>query len=137
VFGFDPFETRRVESFTFVAPLGETLLYAMLASALQPDFPVGAVVGVVAGAFAAAQSAGQFRWEVPDDAREMRRHLLGAFLMGFGGVAALGCTIGQGVTGLSTLSVGSILAISSIFVGARLGLYWLVERVGTGQRSCA
>jgi uncharacterized membrane protein YedE/YeeE len=137
VAGFDPFDTRRVESFTFVAPLGETLLYVMLTSALQPDFPIGAVIGVVAGAFAAAQSAGQLRWEVPDDAREMRRHMLGAFLMGFGGVSALGCTIGQGVTGLSTLSLGSIVAISSMFVGARVGLYWLVERVGTGQRSCA
>ncbi len=135
--GFDEFESRRIESFTFVAPLGETLLYTMLTTALQPDFPVGAVVGVIAGAFIAAKTSGQFRWEVPDGAGEMRRHLLGAFLMGFGGVTALGCTVGQGLTGVSTLAVGSVLAILSIVVGARVGLYWLVERVGTGQRSCA
>jgi hypothetical protein len=126
--GFDPFETRRVESFSFVAPLGETLLYLMLASGLQSDFPVGAVLGVIFGAFLAAQTSGQFEWEAPDGAGEMRRHLFGAFLMGAGGIAALGCTIGQGVTGLSTLSLGSILAIVSILVGARMGLYWLVER---------
>jgi hypothetical protein len=48
--------------------------------------------------------------------------------MGTGGIAALGCTIGQGLTGLSTLSIGSLLAMSSIMIGARLGLYWLVER---------
>lgn len=126
--GFDPFEARRVESFSFVAPLGDTLLYFMLASGLRPDFPVGAVLGVVAGAFLAARSAGQFEWEAPDGSGEMRRHLLGAFLMGTGGIAALGCTIGQGITGLSTLSLGSVLAIASILVGARLGLYWLVER---------
>lgn len=126
--GFDPFDTRRVESFSFVAPLGETLLYVMLASGLQPDFPVGAVLGVLLGAFLAARSTGQFRWEAPDDAREMKRHLLGAFLMGFGGIAALGCTIGQGITGVSTLAVGSIVAIASILLGARLGLYLLVER---------
>jgi hypothetical protein len=48
--------------------------------------------------------------------------------MGVGGVAALGCTIGQGVTGVSTLSLGSILAIASILAGARVSLYWLIER---------
>jgi uncharacterized membrane protein YedE/YeeE len=126
--GFDPFDTRRVESFSFVAPLGETVLYFMLASGLRPDFPVGAVLGVLAGAFLAAKSEGHFRWEAPDDAREMKRHLLGAFLMGFGGIAALGCTIGQGVTGVSTLAIGSFIAIGSIVAGARLGLYFLVER---------
>ena len=128
VAGFDPFESRRVESFTFVAPLGETLLYAMLASALRPDFPIGAVLGVIIGAFLAAKATGQFRWEAPDDAREVKRHLLGAVLMGSGGVAALGCTIGQGVSGVSTLSVESLIAIASILAGARLGLYLLVER---------
>jgi uncharacterized membrane protein YedE/YeeE len=126
--GYDPFAERRVESFTFVAPLGEALLYVMLASGTQIDFPVGSVFGVTAGAFAAAYRSGEFRWEAPDDAREMRRHLLGAFLMGTGGIAALGCTIGQGVTGISTLSVGSFVAIASILFGARCGLYWLVER---------
>jgi hypothetical protein len=126
--GFDLFETRRVESFSFVAPLGDTLLYFMLASGLRPDFPVGAVLGVIVGAFLAARSAGQFEWEAPDGAGEMRRHLLGAVLMGVGGVAALGCTIGQGVTGVSTLSLGSILAIASILAGARVSLYWLIER---------
>jgi uncharacterized membrane protein YedE/YeeE len=126
--GFDPFDTRRVESFSFVAPLGETVLYLMLASGLRPDFPVGAVLGVLAGAFLAAKSEGHFRWEAPDDAREMKRHLLGAFLMGFGGIAALGCTIGQGITGVSTLAIGSFIAIGSIIAGARLGLYFLVER---------
>lgn len=128
VAGFDPFDTRRVESFSFVAPLGETLLYVMLATGLRPDFPVGAVAGVILGAFLAARSSGQFRWEAPDDAREMKRHLLGAVLMGFGGISALGCTIGQGISGVSTLAVGSFLAIASIVVGARFGLYLLVER---------
>ena len=100
----------------------------MLASGLQPDFPVGAVIGVITGAFLAAKIDGHFRWEAPDDAREIKRHLLGAFLMGSGGVAALGCTIGQGISGVSTLSIGSIIAIASISAGARFGLYLLVER---------
>jgi hypothetical protein len=48
--------------------------------------------------------------------------------MGFGGITALGCTIGQGVTGVSTLSVGSVIALVSIVAGGRLGLWWIVER---------
>ena len=58
----------------------------------------------------------------------MKRRLLGAAMMGFGGVTALGCSVGQGVTGLSTLSVGSALATVSIIAGARVGLYILLER---------
>jgi uncharacterized membrane protein YedE/YeeE len=135
--GDDPFETRRIESFSFVAPLGETIFYAMLASGVRIDFPVGAVLGVLTGAFIAASAYREFRWEAPDDAREVKRHLLGAFLMGTGGVAALGCTVGQGVTGVSTLAVGSFLAIGAILGGARLGLWWLVERpCKPGRLSC-
>ncbi|WP_091712868.1 YeeE/YedE family protein [Methylobacterium phyllostachyos] len=126
--GFDEFETRAVGSFSFARPVGDTLLYAMLASGTRIDFGVASVLGVVLGSFAAARAAGEFHWEAPDDAREVKRHLLGAFLMGTGGVTALGCTIGQGLSGLSTLSVGSILALGAILVGARAGLYYLVDR---------
>lgn len=130
--GYDSFETRRIESFTFVGPLGDTLLYGMLSTALSIDFPIGAVLGFVLGAYVAAVSDGSFRWQIPASAAEFKRRLIGAFMMGFGGITALGCTIGQGVTGVSTLSVGSLIAIVSIVAGARLGLWWIVER---GQRA--
>nr|WP_042674186.1 YeeE/YedE family protein [Methylobacterium sp. B34] len=126
--GFDEFETRAVGSFSFARPVGDTLLYAMLASGTKIDFGVASVVGVLLGSFASARHAGEFHWEAPDDAREVKRHLFGAFLMGTGGVTALGCTIGQGLSGLSTLSVGSMLALGAILVGARAGLYYLVDR---------
>jgi uncharacterized membrane protein YedE/YeeE len=129
--GYDSFDTRRIESFTFVGPLGETLLYGMLSTALSLDFPIGAVLGFILGAFVAAATDGTFRWQIPASAAEFRRRMIGAFLMGVGGITALGCTIGQGVTGVSTLSVGSVIAIVSIVAGARAGLYWVVER---GQR---
>ena len=126
--GDDPFAPARVESFSFVAPLGETLVFFMVASAASVDFMEGSVLGVVAGAFAAAMLSREFYWEAYDDPREMKRHLAGGMLMGTGGVTALGCTIGQGLTGISTLSFASFLAIGAIFAGARGGLYWLVER---------
>lgn len=128
VVGYDSFDSRRIESFTFVGPLGETLLYSMLSTALSIDFPIGAVVGFVLGAFVAAATDGTFRWQIPASAAEFRRRVIGAFMMGFGGITALGCTIGQGLTGVSTLSVGSVIAIVSIVGGARLGLWWVVER---------
>jgi hypothetical protein len=130
--GYDSFDSRRIESFTFVGPLGETLLYSMLSTALSIDFPIGAVVGFVFGAFVAAATDGTFRWQIPASAADFRRRVIGAFMMGFGGITALGCTIGQGLTGVSTLSVGSLIAIVSIVGGARLGLWWVVER---GRRS--
>ncbi|MGD9924750.1 MAG: YeeE/YedE family protein [Pseudorhodoplanes sp.] len=132
IVGYDSFDTRRIESFTFVGPLGETLLYGMLSTALSVDFPIGAVIGFVAGAYMAAVTDGTFRWQIPASAAEFKRRLAGAFMMGFGGITALGCTIGQGVTGVSTLSVGSMIAIVSIVAGGRLGLWWIVER---GQRT--
>jgi uncharacterized membrane protein YedE/YeeE len=128
IMGYDSFDTRRIESFTFVGPLGETLLYAMLSTALSADFPIGAVTGFVVGAYLAAISDGTFRWQIPANISELKRRLIGAFLMGFGGITALGCTIGQGVTGVSTLSVGSVIALVSIVAGGRLGWWWIVER---------
>ncbi|MEO1701560.1 MAG: YeeE/YedE thiosulfate transporter family protein [Pseudomonadota bacterium] len=67
------------------------------------------------------------RWEACDDARELGRHLAGAFLMGTGGVFALGCTIGQGVSAMSTLSLSAPITMVSIAIGARLGLSFLIE----------
>jgi hypothetical protein len=49
--------------------------------------------------------------------------------MGVGGVTALGCTIGQGLSGLSTLSLGSFITLAAIVVGALLALRWQVWRL--------
>lgn len=126
--GFDPFGTDRPVSLSFARPVGDAVLYTMLASGMQLDFGIASVAGVLIGAFIEARQARRFRWEAPDDPGELRRHILGAFLMGTGGITALGCTIGQGVTGIATLSIGSAIALASIALGGRIGLYYLVER---------
>lgn len=125
--GADPFAPQRVESLTFVRPLGDALLYAMTFSGATLTFGIGSVFGVVAGAFAGARARREFRWEACDDVRELRRHLIGAFLMGTGGVLAYGCTIGQGLTAASALSLSAPLTIAAIAVGSRIGIAWLVE----------
>jgi uncharacterized protein len=81
----------------------------------------------LAGSCAIAVSRDEIRLEAFDDVREMRRHLLGAALMGLGGVLARGCTIGQGISAASTLSLSAPLVIAGIVIGARLGLLSLVE----------
>ena len=77
--------------------------------------------------FDAAQASDEFRWEAFDDAREMKRHLLGAVLMGAGGVLCGGCTIGQGITAGSLMALSCPLAVGGMIVGARLGIAFLVE----------
>jgi uncharacterized protein len=123
----DPFGTQRLESLTFVAPLARVLLLTMGETITGAGFAVASVAGVVLGSFAVAWWRDERRWEAFDDAREMRRHLIGAVLMGFGGVLARGCTIGQGLSAASTLSVTAPIAILFMILGARLGLLYLIE----------
>jgi len=127
IVGGDPFEPQRLESYTFVRPLGDTLVFLIAYTGTQIKFGIGAVFGVVAGSLLGALSQGRLRWEACDDPRELRRQIFGAFLMGSGGVLALGCTIGQGVAAASALAVSAPIVIVSIFTGAFIGLSWLIE----------
>jgi uncharacterized membrane protein YedE/YeeE len=110
----------RMESFSFVAPNGYFLEYLMLWTDKSKivTFGIAATMGVVAGSFAYAVTSKTFRWESFRDSADMLRHMAGGILMGFGGVTALGCTIGQGITGFSTLAAGSLLTFASIIAGA-------------------
>lgn len=123
----DPFTAARAESLTFVAPLGRTVLLAMGETIAHSEFAVASVLGVVLGSLTVSAWRGELRWEAYDDQREMRRHLSGAVLMGFGGVLMRGCTIGQGLSAASTLTVTSPLAIAGMILGARVGLFYLIE----------
>lgn len=137
--GADPFEPARLESLTFVSPIGDSLVYAMTSTGSRLDFGIGTVLGAICGAWAVSRAKGEFRFESFDSARQMLRQLGGAALMGFGGVTALGCTVGQGITGLSTLALSAPLALASIFLGAYAGLSYLIsgELFGLGRRSRA
>lgn len=118
---------RRVQSLTFVAPVARALYAGLMSAAAWADFGVASVMAVPLGAALAARHADEFRWEAFDDAYEMRRHLLGAALMGFGGVLAGGCTIGQGMTAGSLMSLSWPIAVFGMAAGARVGIAILVE----------
>jgi uncharacterized protein len=93
---------------------------------------VVSVAGVLVGAFADARLSGRFRWEGFRDVSDLGHHLVGAVLMGVGGVAAGGCTVGQGMSGLSTLALGSFVAVAAIVGGAALGVRYQAWRVARG-----
>lgn len=121
------FAPVRVGSASFIAPVGEALMQIAFVTGEVPSFGVGLSAGVVLGAAACAVYRRDVRWEACDDARELSRHLLGGLLMGVGGIFALGCTVGQGITAVSALAVSAPLVIASIAIGARLGLIFLIE----------
>lgn len=115
-----------VVSHSFTMPLGETLLYLMTASGGGLSFGVGSVLGVLAGAFIGSLVKGHFRWEACEDPRELKRQVVGAALMGVGAVLAVGCTVGQGLSAFSLLTVSAPIVFASIFLGAGLGLRQLI-----------
>jgi hypothetical protein len=123
--------SQRMESFSFVAPLARALEDLVLGSDASRHLTQGvaAVAGVVLGSAAAALAGGSFRWEGFRGVEDTANHLVGALLMGMGGVTALGCTIGQGLSGLSTLSLGSFITLAGIVVGAWLALHWQIWRL--------
>ena len=114
--------TARPESFTFIGPAANALelLQFWTDKSARVTFGVAVVVGTLAGAFAYALFKRRFHWESFASASDTRDHVVGGVLMGFGGVTAGGCTIGQGITGVSTLALGSILVFFSIIAGAAL-----------------
>ncbi len=118
VLGADDFDPVTVASLTFVAPIGDTIQYAMFATGMDLGFGVAVVVGVLLGAAAAAALSGTFRLEGFPTPRRMLRSMAGGALMGIGGALALGCSVGQGLTGLSTLALPSFLAAGGILLGA-------------------
>jgi uncharacterized membrane protein YedE/YeeE len=120
--------TRTLESFSFVAPLafGLELLMLWTDASLHMSFGIASVLGVVAGSALYAWSSGSFRWEGFASVADLRNQIAGALLMGFGGVTALGCTLGQGISGLSTLAIGSFIASAGIVGGSVATLKYML-----------
>jgi len=124
-------DSGRMESYSFVAPtayLLELLLLWTDQSRLL-TFGIAGVLGMLAGSAAVALATRTFRWEGFASVEDIGNHVVGAILMGFGGVTALGCTIGQGLTGVSTLAVGSILSLGAIIVGSVMAVKYQMWRI--------
>ena len=113
--------TLSSQSFTFINPIGQSFGYAESGfDKTLLSFGLMSVFGVILGSFLFSLFSKSFRIEWFFDIKDFIMHLTGAILMGFGGVLALGCTIGQGITGVSTLALGSIAALLAIIFGSAL-----------------
>ena len=122
----------RAEALSFTAPIAYSLDWLMFFSDENKVLTVGivSVAGVVAGSAVCAVLSGTFRWEGFGGVEDVTNHLAGAVLMGIGGVTAIGCTVGQGLSGISTLSATSFVAVAAIIAGAVIALRYQIWRVG-------
>jgi len=123
--------TGRMEAFSFVAPLAFALEYLMLWTDKSKiiTYGIASAAGVILGSLAYALASRKFRWEGFRDAEDTATHLVGGALMGFGGITALGCTIGQGISGFSTLALGSIITFCAIVAGSAATMKWQYARM--------
>lgn len=126
--------SQRMESLSFVAPVSYTIDWLIFFSDTSRVLTLGivSVVGVVTGSAFYALATRSFRWEGFRDAEDTANHLIGGALMGVGGVTALGCTVGQGLSGISTLGLSSFIALAGIIAGAVAALkyqVWRLERM--------
>ena len=123
--------SRQMEALSFVSPAAYLLDWLTYFSDRSRVLNFGVVmpVGLALGAGLSAWQSGQFRWEGFRTPADLGRHLLGATLMGVGGVTALGCSFGQGLSGLSTLALGSAIATVAIVGGAWATLRWEAARL--------
>jgi hypothetical protein len=130
VIGNDDFEPTPLESLTFISPVGNTLNYFMIWTGSTINFGIAVVLGMIVGSFVYAIVTGNFRIETFTTRADMLNHLYAGTLMGFGGVLALGCTIGQGVSGMSTLALGSLVTLAAIVFGSALTIkveYYMLD----------
>ncbi len=125
--GADAFDPQPIESLSFVSAAGNTVIYLMTFTGATATFSVGVFVGTLLGAFIAAAVKHELRLDGYDEPREMRRHILGANLMGIGGVLSMGCSVGQGLSGVSSLAIPSFFALTSMWLGAAIGLHVLIH----------
>lgn len=125
VLAVDEFEPTRPVSLTYTAPVGNALVYLMTFTGATIDFGIASVGGAIAGAWLSAVLRKSFHVGTFADKGDLVRNLAGAVLMGMGGVAALGCTIGQGVTGISTLALGSVIALAALIAGGVAGIKYM------------
>jgi len=119
--GADDFDPMAPASLSFVVPIGDAMVYTMLASGISASFTASLVGGVLVGAFVSALVGGRLQWQTFQSPVDQVRYTIGAVCMGFGGVLALGCTTGQALVGVGTLSAWSIAVTLLLFAGAWVG----------------
>lgn len=118
----DPFDPEKLTSLSFIAPIAESLLYVQVAVGRVFSPGPAMVLGVLTGACAMALFTRSAKWEGFESPARLAKTAVGGWLMGFGGVLAVGCSIGQGLTGLSTLAIATFPAVIGIVGGSLMAI---------------
>jgi uncharacterized membrane protein YedE/YeeE len=123
-----------VQSYTFISPMADGLHYLTDPKNFGLiNFGIMGLAGVIAGSALYAVVSRNFRVEWFANGGDFLNHVAGGALMGIGGVLAMGCTVGQAITGVSTLAVGSLMAFGAIVAGSVATMkfqYWRMLRKG-------
>ena len=133
IVGADEFEPTQLASLSFVAPAGETIQYLMIFTGDTIRFSIALLGGVLLGAFVSALAGGRLRYQGFLTEGSLVRYLAGGLLMGFGGVTALGCSVGQALTGVSTASLSSVIAMLSIAAGGYVAMAWQARSTANAE----
>jgi len=115
---YDDFDPIAMESLAFTSSMTDALFFTVASTSIPAGFGTGLIGGVLLGGLAAALLSREFHWQSFSSPAETGRYLAGGALMGFGGVIAGGCTVGAGLSGVPTLSIAAILAVTSMAIGA-------------------
>ena len=124
VLGHDDFEPATVESMNVTRSGGDALVYLLIWTGAKINFGIAFVGGILVGAALVAVLARDFKLVGFERPHDMLRYALGAALMGTGGVLALGCTIGNGLTGIASLAPTSFIALPAMVVAAAATMKW-------------
>lgn len=117
VLAYDEFEPLPLASLSAVAPLGNSLQHMLIFTGSEANFGIGFIGGILIGAFISAIIGKRFKYQGFQSEKAILRHAVAGIMMGFGAVLALGCTLGQGHSGISTAAPSSVLVLGAIFAG--------------------
>ena len=134
IFAADEFSDAKLFSLSFTSPLGNGLQYLMTATGAKIDFGIAMIAGIIGGSFLSALAGRRLKLQSFENPQQMLRYIAARIVMGFGGVLALGCSMGQGLAGVSTLSILSLTAITAIGLGMIGGLRF-VDKIGVSKQS--
>lgn len=119
----NPQQGLGLQSFTFSAPMGDVVYYLQRPTTFAAiTFGVVAVAGLLLGSLISTLARREFKLSLPTSWQEWARTMIGALMVGGGSVLAMGCTVGHGLSGISTLALGSFLALGAIMAGTWVAL---------------
>lgn len=112
------FDVVAIKSVSFTGPSADTLMGIISEPTFPMSFDIGIVMGVFVGAFAASLLAGEFKLQTFTEETGLSRYIIGAVLMGFGGMLAGGCAVGAGITGGSVMAITAWVALLFMWLAA-------------------